>query len=260
MVDWLATDPTDSSDPDFLIIGDLNSYAMEEPIGAVTAGSDDTLGTGDDYTNLIAQFQGPNAYSFVFQGQSGYLDHALSSSTLTGQVTGATEWHINADEPIALDYNVEFKSAGQVNTFYSPDAYRSSDHDPVIIGLDLVPATTVGRVTGSGSFDDGAFDLVAQFRKQATTPSGATTLDLDGGLSFTSTGYDWLDVSGNQATYQGDGALNGTGGYGFRVSVIDGGKPAAGLDWIAVLIWDGDGSIVFDEMGFLTSGNLIVHK
>ena len=53
LVDWLATDPTGSGDPDFLIVGDLNSYAMEDPIDAIKAGSDDSAGTGDDYTNLV---------------------------------------------------------------------------------------------------------------------------------------------------------------------------------------------------------------
>ena len=32
LVDWLATDPTGSGDPDFLIMGDLNSYAMEQTL------------------------------------------------------------------------------------------------------------------------------------------------------------------------------------------------------------------------------------
>ncbi len=42
MVDWLATDPTGSGDPDFIIMGDLNSYAMEDPIDAILAGPDDS--------------------------------------------------------------------------------------------------------------------------------------------------------------------------------------------------------------------------
>ena len=79
LVDWLATDPTGSGDPDFIIMGDLNSYAQEDPIDAIKAGPDDTLGTGDDYTNLIAHFQGTYAYSYTFDGQAGYLDHALAN-------------------------------------------------------------------------------------------------------------------------------------------------------------------------------------
>ncbi|HEY5701447.1 MAG TPA: ExeM/NucH family extracellular endonuclease, partial [Gammaproteobacteria bacterium] len=81
LVDWLATDPTGSGDPDFLIIGDLNSYAMEDPIDAIKAGPDDTAGTSDDYSNLISHFQGTYAYSYVFDGQFGYLDHALANAS-----------------------------------------------------------------------------------------------------------------------------------------------------------------------------------
>ncbi len=151
LVDWLATDPTGSGDPDFLIMGDLNSYAQEDPIDAIRVGADDTAGTSDDYTNLIFQYQGTYAYSFVFDGQSGYLDHALANPSLTAQVTGATEWHINADEPDLLDYDTSFKPPAQ-EAIYEPNAYRSSDHDPVVVGLGMalnatcngLPATIVG--------------------------------------------------------------------------------------------------------------------
>jgi predicted extracellular nuclease len=121
---WLAGDPTGSGDPDVLLIGDFNAYALEDPI---------VLLTGSGYVNLIAKFVGDGAYSYVFDGQSGYLDHALSSSELMGQVTSAVEWHINADEPRFLDYNVEFNPPSA----FQPDAFRSSDHDPLIVGLNL---------------------------------------------------------------------------------------------------------------------------
>ncbi|CAG0947707.1 hypothetical protein ANRL1_04454 [Anaerolineae bacterium] len=136
LMDWLATDPTGSGDPDFLIMGDLNSYAKEDPIKAVRAGADDTLGTGDDFTNLIAKYQGTYAYSYVFDGQSGYLDHALASPSLVAQAKGAVDWHINADEPDLLDYDTSFKPPSQ-DALYEPNAYRSSDHDAVVVGLDL---------------------------------------------------------------------------------------------------------------------------
>jgi predicted extracellular nuclease len=125
LVDWLATDPTNSHDSDFLVIGDLNSYAKEDPI-------DVFVGAG--YTDVLAALA-HDPYSFVFQGQSGYLDHALASASLLPQITGATDWHINADEPTVLDYNTDFKSAGHVASLYAPDAYRSSDHDPLVVGL-----------------------------------------------------------------------------------------------------------------------------
>jgi predicted extracellular nuclease len=137
LVDWLATDPTGSGDADALIIGDLNSYDKEDPIDAILAGADDTLATFDDYTDLVYQYQGEFAYSYLFDGQLGYLDHALASPTMAAQVTGATVWHINADEPDILDYDMSFKQDPQ-DALFEPNAFRSSDHDPVIVGLDLL--------------------------------------------------------------------------------------------------------------------------
>ena len=134
LVDWLAADPTGSGDNDFLIIGDLNAYDKEDPIDAVLAGSDDTLLTADDYNDLLIQFIGEYAYSYVFDGQLGYLDHALANQELLPEVIGTTVWHINADEPDILDYDMTYKQDAQ-DALYEPNAYRSSDHDPVIVGL-----------------------------------------------------------------------------------------------------------------------------
>ena len=94
------------------------------------------MGTADDFTDLIRLFQGEDAYSYVFDGQIGYLDHALGSADLVDQVTGTTVWHINADEADLIDYDTSFKMPAQA-AIYAPDPYRSSDHDPVVIGLRL---------------------------------------------------------------------------------------------------------------------------
>lgn len=123
LITWLANDPTQSNDSDYLIMGDMNSYALEDPIAAIKDAG---------YTNLVATFVGPNAYSYGFDGQWGTLDYALSSTNLTPQVTGATEWHINSDESPAFGYSGRWNST---------DKYRSSDHDPVVVGLNLSGAT-----------------------------------------------------------------------------------------------------------------------
>ena len=73
----------------------------------------------------------------MFDGQIGYLDYAAwRTRSLAPQVTGATVWHINADEPDLIDYDTSFKQPARTRSTH-PIAYRSSDHDPVIIGLDL---------------------------------------------------------------------------------------------------------------------------
>lgn len=136
LVDWLATDPTGSGDADFLIMGDLNSYAKEDPIRTIQAGADDTAGTVDDWTNLVARDLGTHAYSYVFDGMAGYLDHALANASIESQVVGVAEWHINADEPDVLDYDTSFKPPAQ-EALWEPNGYRTSDHDPVLVGLAL---------------------------------------------------------------------------------------------------------------------------
>lgn len=128
LVNWLKTAPTGISDPDILILGDLNAYAREDALAWLEQSG---------YTNLIPYFNGLQSYSYVFEGQAGALDHALASATLVSQISAAAEWHINADEPVVLDYNLEYKSAGQQDILYDPDPFRSSDHDPLIIGLNL---------------------------------------------------------------------------------------------------------------------------
>ena len=114
---WLAGDPTGSGDADALIIGDLNAYAKEDPITAIT---------GAGYTDLIDFYSGGDAYSYLFDGETGYLDHALANPALAAQVTGAAHWHINADEVNVLDYNDTLQDSGEldferkptVNTLY----------------------------------------------------------------------------------------------------------------------------------------------
>jgi predicted extracellular nuclease len=147
LAQWLATNPTGTNDSDYLILGDLNAYAKEDPLTTLAQAG---------YNNLLSQTD----YSFVFRGQVGSLDHALASTSLAAQVTGAEKWHINADEPNVLDYNTNFKSAIQETNLYNADPYRSSDHDPVIIGLNLysidntfTPAPSRDPITGSSGND-----------------------------------------------------------------------------------------------------------
>jgi predicted extracellular nuclease len=128
LVNWLATDPTGTGDPDILLVGDYNSYAKEDPI---------TVIKNAGFTNLIESRTGADAYSYVFDGQWGYLDHAFGSASIVSQITGVADYHINSDEPSVLDYNTDFKTPNLIGTLYAPDEFRVSDHDPVLIGLNL---------------------------------------------------------------------------------------------------------------------------
>ncbi|MEX2535749.1 MAG: ExeM/NucH family extracellular endonuclease [Trueperaceae bacterium] len=124
LLDWARELARESGDPDVLIAGDLNAYAMEDPVRVLLSGG---------YENLL----GAKAITYLFAGESGTLDYALASSSLAQQVTAAAVWHINAQEPSVLDYNTNFKSDRQVGLLYSSSPFRSSDHDPILVGLKL---------------------------------------------------------------------------------------------------------------------------
>ena len=67
---------------------------------------------------------------------------------MLAQVSGVAEWHINGDEPNVLDYNTNFKSAGQIASLFAADEFRISDHDPVLV--DLVFETPVAGFCPTG--------------------------------------------------------------------------------------------------------------
>ena len=153
LADYLEIDPTRSGDPDILIIGDLNAYKNDDAITTLIARG---------YTDLTEEFGGPNAYGYVFDGQLGYLDHALANGSLLSQVTYITDWHVNADEMSLFDYNdclldgneQSFRRKSCANgDLYSEDAIRSSDHDPVLIGFDLTtsPASSTIQYSTLGA-------------------------------------------------------------------------------------------------------------
>lgn len=126
-----------AGDARVLAVGDFNSYGHEDPIAYMT---------GKGMVNELERFvrgSGNIPYSYVFDGMAGYLDHALASSALDAQVAGVTEWHNNADEPEAIDYNI----GDTADDPYVNNAYRASDHDPVVVSLNLAGANV--DVTGS---------------------------------------------------------------------------------------------------------------
>ncbi|RFU19030.1 ExeM/NucH family extracellular endonuclease [Geodermatophilus marinus] len=139
---------------DALLLGDFNAYETEDPIEVLTDAG---------YTSTAARLPTADRYSYSFDGEFGTLDYVFASPGLAGDVTGVDIWHVNSAEAPAYTYD-------DVNqpSLYAPDAHASSDHDPVLVGLELNAApvadaggpctTRVGRdvlLDASGSTDDG---------------------------------------------------------------------------------------------------------
>lgn len=111
-----------TGDPDVLVVGDLNSYAAEPPLRIAR------LANWHDLGGLLP---GADRYSYVYFGERGTLDYALASPSLARQVRGVAYWHVNADEAPLLNYFTTYNPPSA----YRPDAFRSSDHDPVLVGI-----------------------------------------------------------------------------------------------------------------------------
>jgi 5'-nucleotidase len=119
----IAADPEKSAD--VLLLGDFNSYSEEDPIQAFGAAGFVDLGTE----------LAPDQETYTFDGQLGSLDHSLASASLADAVTGYGAWSINSPEWGDRGYAFGATEAGT--------PFRSSDHDPVVIGVsgDALPVT-----------------------------------------------------------------------------------------------------------------------
>lgn len=125
-IDELKQDDDDSR---VLVLGDLNAYGQEDPIDAMRASG--LVDLRERFAVQASTDEATQHYSYIYFGQSGSLDHAMATDSLATDVTGIATWHINADEPRFLDYNQEFNP----KTLYKANPFRSSDHDPVLIGI-----------------------------------------------------------------------------------------------------------------------------
>ncbi|WP_333606429.1 ExeM/NucH family extracellular endonuclease [Arsukibacterium sp.] len=120
---WLQSNPTGINSNYQLLLGDLNTYRMEDPIRYLEQAGWHYLSSSEA------------EYSYTFRGRSGSLDHALASPALAARLAKVTHWSINADEAVLLDYSSRFKPASLAAALYADNPFRSSDHDPVIVSL-----------------------------------------------------------------------------------------------------------------------------
>jgi predicted extracellular nuclease len=100
-----------------VVLGDMNAYSQEDPVDLLR---------GNGFNDLLPA----GSYSYFYNGTYGTLDHAFGTQALVDAMTSSAIWPINSDEPPALSY-----ADGNL-ALYQPNAFRCSDHDPVLVGLD----------------------------------------------------------------------------------------------------------------------------
>jgi uncharacterized protein len=163
---FVAQVQTSSGSNDVVLVGDFNAYAQEDPIFDLTSSG---------YVDMIRDFN-RFEYSYVFDGNAGYIDHGIASASAAPKIASAIHWHINADEAQVYDYNLELKApllCGGVlcpADPYAADPFRASDHDPVMLGLNLYK-TVVGK-RGQGAVVGTRGDDILLSRTGANVLSG----------------------------------------------------------------------------------------
>lgn len=182
-----------------------------------------------------------------------------------------------------------------------------AEHAYTVAGVDLITVTVTdddggsdrqtssyvvvydpdgGFVTGGGWIDSPAgaytadptlsgkanFGFVSKYKKGATVPDGQTQFQFHAaGMNLHSTSYDWLVISGPKAQYKGSATINGTGEYGFLLTVNDGQQAGGGgIDRFRIKVWDkATSEIVYDNQlsdgddaaatDAIESGSIVVH-
>jgi 5'-nucleotidase len=110
------------------LLGDFNAYTHEDPLQVFAD------------AGYVEQGSKTGKYTYSYGSQSGSLDHILASPAAEKAVTGADIWNINSGESVALEYS---RFNYNTTNLYDASPYRSSDHDPEIVGYNpALPATS----------------------------------------------------------------------------------------------------------------------
>ncbi len=156
-------------------------------------------------------------------------------------------------------------------SLYAPDEFRISDHDPVVVGLDLTD-DAAGFVTGGGFIQSpagalvadptrtgkGSFGIDLDYVAGAARPSGDFSFSLNGrGTPFAlvATAYDFLVIRGSSARLAGTATVNGVAGSHFVLDVVDDGK----TDTFRLVVTGADGSAVYDSGVQRVQGQVKIH-
>lgn len=226
--DWVATLVSSSGESDVLMMGDFNAYIDEDPLKALENAG---------YEALLRRLPADQRYSYQYDGQTGALDHAFVSSTMQGQVSGITVWHINSEEPQILDYTTTSKTDDR----YAVSPYRGSDHDPVVVGLTLSADSAVAATTLSATVPTtGTAGTAVSISNLAASNGSALTANWGDGSTES------LALSANSASH----AYAAAGTYTITLTLTGNGLPATRSSTIKVAAASTGGSVSGPDLFF----------
>jgi len=172
--DFISEVKAENPDANIVSVGDFNDFQWTDAL---------QIHEGDLMTNMIYQLEPEERYTYLYQGNSQILDHALVSNNLVDQ-TEIDIVHANSD----------FTEMGG----------RASDHDPVMIQLDLdegEESESPEPITPDETYhfsDYKTGKLIVQ------GPSVSITLDANTDIK------NGVEFKGNYAEFHGDGFADTT--------------------------------------------------
>ncbi|MDX2038441.1 MAG: PKD domain-containing protein [Isosphaeraceae bacterium] len=242
----------ETREPIIAITGPLSGTTIQVGIPTLVGGRIDNPRVGGIYQTR-----------WYFTAQDATTPTIISTATVQAQNS----------EPLAFSSNVVFVSVGIfgirleiVDVATGATATTTSLDDSAGGGPARLIAYNplAGYVVGAGGLNvpPGAFtaspnlgglvsfEIESRYVGNSVVPTGKTTIRLSRtNFTFASTSLQWMIVDGSTARYRGIGTVNGSGEFGFEISVVDGGlRTPAVRDRIRIVINDlASGSTVFDN-------------
>ena len=150
-------------------------------------------------------------------------------------------------------YSLQVRGADEMGNVASEKAVVLVVYDPengFVKGEGWLDSPQGAFADNSSLAGKASFKFLAKYEKKANVPSGETEFVFaPADMTFKSTSYDWLVVSGAEALYKGVGTINGEDKYGFELIVVDEKfKREGGLDKFRIKIWNTTtGKTVYDN-------------
>jgi predicted extracellular nuclease len=213
-----------------ITVGDYNSYYEEDPIDILRAAGYVTPGAATEY-------------SYLFGGMLGSLDHIIVSPSLAGWVTGIAKWNTNSVEPDYLSYEDAINDGGGdvVNPWaatYTVSPWRASDHDAVILGINIDVALPVNLL-----------DFVAVKQNFSGKLSWTTTSESNSSF-FVVERYGNSSIWEMIATIPAAGNSNSPRDYSF-LDV----RPAKGINYYRLKMVSVDGEVSYSDVRIINFSN-----
>src|SRR5262249_36677566 len=193
---------------------------------------------------------------------AGTVTESGGSGTVTGSHSYAVDGVYTVTLTVTNNGGGSAQAVFQYVVVYNPSA-------GFVTGGGWITSPAGAYVANPSLTGQANFGFNVRYRPGSTLPTGQLEFQFPAAnLNFHATGFDWLVVNRSQAQFQGSGTINGTGNYGFLVTVLDGGH---GQSKIRIKIWDKDhgNTVIYDtQLGaadtalpttLLGGGDLAVH-